>query len=145
MELNKYIEHTNLNNKATLKDIEKLCNEAIKYDFAAVVVYPYYVRLAKELLKDTNVEIDTVVGFPLGANTIETKVYEAIDCIEKGATEIDLNLVPSGIGIVFNITNSSIAELFILSIAGPDVVLNPAPISLAIIFERVVLPSPGGP
>ena len=66
MELNKYIEHTNLKNTATLKDIERLCNEAIKYEFTAVVVYPYYVRLAKELLKDTNIEIVTVVGFPSG-------------------------------------------------------------------------------
>ena len=48
MQINKYIEHTNLNNKATLRDIESLCNEAIKYDFAAVCVYPYYVTLAKE-------------------------------------------------------------------------------------------------
>ena len=57
MELNKYIEHTNLNNTAKLKDIEKLCNEAIKYKFSAVCVYPYYVHLAHELLKDTNIEV----------------------------------------------------------------------------------------
>ena len=90
MQLNKYIEHTNLNNKATLKDIEKLCNEAIKYDFAAVVVYPYYVRLAKELLKDTNIEVCTVVGFPSGESTREVKVYEAIDAVDKGADMIDM-------------------------------------------------------
>ena len=51
MELNKYIDHTNLKNTATLKDIEKLCNEAIEYNFASVCVYPYYVTLAKKLLK----------------------------------------------------------------------------------------------
>ena len=90
MELNKYIEHTNLNNKATLKDIERLCNEAIEYEFAAVVVYPYYVRLAKELLKDTNIEVVTVVGFPSGENTKEAKVYEAIDAVELGADMIDM-------------------------------------------------------
>lgn len=90
MQLNKYIEHTNLNNKATLKDIEKLCNEAITYDFAAVVVYPYYVRLAKELLKDTNIEVCTVVGFPTGESTREVKVYEAIDACELGADMIDI-------------------------------------------------------
>ena len=90
MQLNKYIEHTNLNNKATLKDIESLCNEAITYDFAAVVVYPYYVRLAKELLKDTNIEVCTVVGFPSGESTREVKVYEAIDAIDKGADVIDM-------------------------------------------------------
>ena len=90
MQLNKYIEHTNLNNKATLKDIESLCNEAITYDFAAVVVYPYYVRLAKELLKDTNIDVVTVVGFPSGESTREVKVYEAIDAVEKGADMIDM-------------------------------------------------------
>ena len=90
MELNKYIDHTNLKNTWALKDIEKLCNEAIKYKFASVCVYPYYVTLAASLLKDTNVEVCTVIGFPSGMSTKETKVYEAIDAVEKGATEIDM-------------------------------------------------------
>lgn len=90
MELNKYIEHTNLKACATEEDIKKLCNEAIEYHFQAVCVNPHYVPLARELLKDTNIEIATVIGFPLGANTTEVKVYEAIDAIEKGATEIDM-------------------------------------------------------
>lgn len=90
MELNKYIEHTNLKAYAKEEDIRKLCQEAIDYGFQAVVVNPHYVPLAKTLLENTNIEIVTVVGFPLGANTIETKVYEAIDAIEKGATEIDM-------------------------------------------------------
>lgn len=90
MELNKYIDHTNLKNTSTLKEIEKLCNEAIKYRFASVCVYPYYVRLASNLLKDSNVEVCTVIGFPSGMSTKETKVYEAIDAVEKGATEIDM-------------------------------------------------------
>ena len=90
MELNKYIDHTNLKNTATLKDIEKLCNEAIKYKFASVCVYPYYVTLASNLLKDTNIDVCTVIGFPSGMSTKESKVYEAIDAIEKGATEIDM-------------------------------------------------------
>lgn len=90
MELNKYIDHTNLKNTATLKDIEKLCNEAIKYKFASVCVFPYYVTLASSLLKDTNVEVCSVIGFPSGMSSKETKVYEAIDAVEKGATEIDM-------------------------------------------------------
>ena len=90
MELNKYIDHTNLKNTATLKDIEKLCNEAIKYKFASVCIYPYYIPLAKKLLKGTNVEICTVIGFPSGESTKEVKVYEAIDAVEKGANEIDM-------------------------------------------------------
>ena len=90
MELNKYIDHTNLKNTATLKDIEKLCNEAIKYKFASVCVYPYYVPLSKSLLKGSNISVCTVVGFPSGMATKETKAYEAIDAVEKGADEIDM-------------------------------------------------------
>ena len=90
MELNKYIDHTNLKANAKESDIVKLCEEAIKYDFASVCVNPHYVSFAKEMLKDTNVNVATVIGFPLGANTIETKLYEAIDAVEKGADEIDM-------------------------------------------------------
>lgn len=90
MELNKYIEHTNLKANAKEEDIIKLCHEAMEYNFQAVVVNPHYITLAKDLLKDTNIQVVSVVGFPLGANTTETKVYEAIDAIEKGADEIDM-------------------------------------------------------
>lgn len=90
MELNKYIDHTNLKPTATMKDIEKLCNEAIEYQFSSVCVHPYYVSLAHELLKDTNINICTVVGFPLGENTTSTKAYETIEAINNGADEIDM-------------------------------------------------------
>ena len=90
MELNKYIDHTNLKANAKESDIVKLCEEAIKYDFASVCVNPHYVSFAKEMLKDANVNVATVIGFPLGANTIETKLYEAIDAVEKGVDEIDM-------------------------------------------------------
>ena len=88
--LNNYIDHTNLNNCATLKDIEKLCNEAMKYHFASVCIYPYYVPLAASLLKDSTVQVCTVIGFPKGCNTKEVKVFEAINAIENGAKEIDM-------------------------------------------------------
>lgn len=90
MELNSYIDHTNLKKDALVGDIEKLCEEAIKYHFASVCVYPYYVKAVSDYLKDTNVEVCTVIGFPNGQNTTNTKVYEAIDAIENGATEIDM-------------------------------------------------------
>lgn len=90
MELSKYIDHTNLEVGAKEEDIKKLCEEAIFYNFMSVCVHPHYVALAHSLLENTNIEVCTVVGFPLGMNTIETKVYEAIDAIEKGATEIDM-------------------------------------------------------
>ncbi|MGE5456370.1 MAG: deoxyribose-phosphate aldolase [Ignavibacteriales bacterium] len=88
--MNSYIDHTNLKMDATLRDIEKLCDEAAKNNFASVCVHPYYVSLASELLKDTNVAVCTVVGFPLGMNTTATKVYEAIGAVENGADEIDM-------------------------------------------------------
>lgn len=90
MELNNYIDHTNLKQVGTLKDIEKLCNEAIEYHFASVCVAPYYVPLAKKLLKNSTVAICTVIGFPNGYSTKETKVFEAINAIENGADEIDM-------------------------------------------------------
>lgn len=90
MEINKYIDHTNLKPTSTMRDIEKLCDEAIKYHFASVCVHPYYVSLAANLLKDTDVDVCTVVGFPLGANTTSTKAYEAIEAINNGADEIDM-------------------------------------------------------
>ena len=90
MEIGKYIDHTNLKMDATAKDITKLCEEAIKYKFENVCVHPYYVSLAKELLKDTNIGVCTVVGFPLGMNTPKVKSFEAIDAAENGADEIDM-------------------------------------------------------
>lgn len=90
MELNSYIDHTNLKKDALIEDIEKLCEEAMKYHFASVCVYPYFVKAVSEYLKGSNVEICTVVGFPNGMNTTNVKVYEAIDAIENGATEIDM-------------------------------------------------------
>ena len=90
MELNSYIDHTNLKKDALIEDIEKLCEEAMKYHFASVCVYPYFVKAVSEYLKGSNVEICTVVGFPNGMNTTNVKVYEAMDAIENGATEIDM-------------------------------------------------------
>ena len=88
--MNYLIDHTNLNNTATFEDIEKLCKEAIEYNFATVCVHPFYVSIVKEYLKKTNIGVTTVVGFPLGMNTTQVKVYEAIDAAENGADEIDM-------------------------------------------------------
>lgn len=87
---NKLIDHTLLKAFATKNEIVKLCEEAKEHDFKSVCVNPSYVSDAKELLKDSNVLVCTVVGFPLGANTIETKVNETIDAINNGADEIDM-------------------------------------------------------
>ena len=84
------IDHTILKPEATKEEVEKLCSEAIENKFKAVCVNPFYVGLCKELLKDSNVKIATVIGFPLGANTTEVKVFETKNAIKDGADEIDM-------------------------------------------------------
>ncbi|MBR1377230.1 MAG: deoxyribose-phosphate aldolase [Bacilli bacterium] len=88
--MNEYIDSTLLRSDATIDDITKLCEDAMKYHFASVCVNPYYVPLAKSLLEDSTVEVCTVIGFPLGANTTNVKVYEAVEALENGADEIDM-------------------------------------------------------
>ncbi len=90
MDINSMIDHTLLKPDASKEDIFQLCQEAKKYKFAAVCVNPYYVAYCKELLKDTGVKIATVIGFPLGANTKETKAFETLNSINKGADEVDM-------------------------------------------------------
>lgn len=90
MNIARYIDHTLLKADATELMIENLCKEAVEYGFAAVCVNPYFVKKSKELLKDSNVKVATVVGFPLGANTMEVKVFEAKKAVEDGAEEIDM-------------------------------------------------------
>ncbi len=90
MKINKYIDHTLLKASATKDQILKLCEEAKEYNFYAVCVNGCNVSISKNELKNSNVKIAAVVGFPLGANTTKSKVFEAKDCIENGATEIDM-------------------------------------------------------
>lgn len=88
--VNKLIDHTLLKAFATDEDIVKLCEEAKEYNFKSVCVNPANVKLAKKCLENSDVLVCTVIGFPLGANTIETKVFETEDAIKNGATEIDM-------------------------------------------------------
>lgn len=90
MNINKLIDHTALKPNTNKKSILKLIAEAKTYDFASVCVNPCWVALAHQELKNTDVKVCTVIGFPLGANTTEVKVFEAKDAIEKGAQEIDM-------------------------------------------------------
>lgn len=92
MKLNKMIDHTLLKPEARKEQILKLCEEAREYDFKSVCVNPTWISVCKEALKDSDVLICTVIGFPLGANTTECKVFEAKDAIAKGASEIDMVL-----------------------------------------------------
>lgn len=88
--MNKYIDHTMLKADATKSEIEVLCNEAIDYNFMAVCVNPTWITFCKKQLAASDVLVCTVIGFPLGANTTETKVFETKDAISKGADEVDM-------------------------------------------------------
>lgn len=85
-----WIDHTLLKPQATASQIKALCQEAIQYKFATVCVNPVYVSLASGLLRDSPVSVCAVLGFPLGANTSTIKVTETLDCLNSGASEIDM-------------------------------------------------------
>ncbi len=84
------IDHTLLKADTKKDQIEKICAEAKEYNFASVCVNPTWVKLSSELLKGTEVKVCTVIGFPLGASTPETKAFETKNAIENGATEVDM-------------------------------------------------------
>ena len=84
------IDHTLLKPEATRQQIESLCQEAKEYKFASVCVNPTWVSTAKELLAGSGVMVCTVIGFPLGATTSETKAFETKNAIENGAEEVDM-------------------------------------------------------
>ncbi len=84
------IDHTLLKPEATKQQIEALCKEAKEYKFASVCVNPTWVSTAKELLQGSGVMVCTVIGFPLGATTSETKAFETKNAIENGAEEVDM-------------------------------------------------------
>lgn len=90
MDLAKYIDHTFLKPDGGADAVRKLCREAKKYGFASVCVNPAEVKLAAKLLKNSGVAVCSVVGFPLGQNTVSMKGCEAMDAIRHGATELDV-------------------------------------------------------
>lgn len=85
-----WIDHTLLKPEATATQIRTLCQEAMQYHFASVCINPAYVPLAYGLLRDAKENVCTVIGFPLGAVLPEFKVYEALSCINAGASEVDM-------------------------------------------------------
>lgn len=88
--INRLIDHTLLKPEATRDQVKKLCEEAVTFDFFSVCLNPFYVHYAAQLLYGTNVQVCTVIGFPLGLSTTETKVFETKKAIDEGATEIDM-------------------------------------------------------
>lgn len=90
MALASYIDHTILGGDTTPAQVEKLCDEAKKYNFAAICVNPCYAKLGSSLLKGTNVKVACVIDFPLGCSSTPSKVNIAIEAIKDGANEIDM-------------------------------------------------------
>lgn len=89
-EIAKLIDHTLLAQTATEKDIKKLCDEAKKYNFKSVCVNPIFVSFCANELKNSDVKVCTVIGFPLGATTTEDKVAESKQAVKNGADEVDM-------------------------------------------------------
>ncbi len=79
-DMSKMIDHSILSPQATVMDVKKKCDEAKEHEFASVCVNPCFVPLAAKLLEKSSVKVCTVIGFPLGANTSETKAYETKKC-----------------------------------------------------------------
>ncbi len=90
MEINKYIDHTILKRDAVVSEIDKIIDEAIKYQFKTICIHPTWIEHAKTRLAGTGVEITTVFGFPYGTQTTEAKIAEGKDALEKGADELDM-------------------------------------------------------
>ncbi len=89
LNINEYIDHTLLKRDAVSADLDKIIEEAIKHEFKTICIHPIWIEYSKPKLKDTNVKITTVLGFPYGTQTTESKVFEAKDAIKKGADELD--------------------------------------------------------
>lgn len=89
-DITQYIDHTVLKADAVTADIDKICQEAVEYNFKTVCIQPYWVPYAVEQLAGSDVGITTVIGFPLGANTSEIKALEAKQALKDGATEVDM-------------------------------------------------------
>jgi deoxyribose-phosphate aldolase len=89
-ELAKLIDSTLVKAVATKSEIEKLCHEAIQYDFRCAVVNPVYVKFAAKLLEGSNVKVCSTVGFPFGVSLPEIKALEAVKAVEDGAEELDM-------------------------------------------------------
>mgnify|MGYP004480125707 FL=1 len=90
MSIAAYIDHTLLKQDAAAPQIDRLCAEAAQYHFASVCVNPWYVPRCVKHLQGTGVKVCTVVGFPLGATTTESKVFETLQAVKSGAEEIDM-------------------------------------------------------
>lgn len=90
MNYNKMIDHTVLKADTPLETVKRICDEAMEYGFASVCINPCHVAYCADYLKDSDVNVCKVIGFPLGANTSAVKAFETKDAIANGADEIDM-------------------------------------------------------
>jgi len=90
MSIAQFIDHTILKNTTTISEVEKVCEEAEQYGFAAVCIPPYYVADANQFLKNKKIKLATVIGFPYGYHQYQTKITEASAAIKDGANELDM-------------------------------------------------------
>lgn len=90
MNYNKMIDHTVLKADTPLETVKRICDEAMEYGFASVCINPCHVAYCADYLKDSDINVCTVIGFPLGANTSAVKAFETKDAIANGADEIDM-------------------------------------------------------
>lgn len=107
MNIAKYIDHTLLKATSTTEEIKKLCREAKEHGFFSVCINSGNVELAKKELEGSDVKVCSVIGFPLGAMTKESKIFEVKDAVAKGAAEIDMVL---NIGLLKSGENEKVYE-----------------------------------
>jgi len=110
--LSSYIDHTILKPEAKYEDIKKVCEEALEYNFKAVCINPLYVKYSSEMLKNSDVLVATVVGFPLGNNRSEVKKLETELAVKDGADEIDMVInIPALKNKEYDIVKQDIKEV----------------------------------
>ena len=125
MNYNKMIDHTVLKADTPLETVKRICDEAIEYGFASVCINPCHVAYCADYLKDSDVNVCTVIGFPLGANTSAVKAFETKDAIANGADEIDMvmnigalkdknyDLVRNDVKAVVEATNGTLVKVIL--------------------------------
>ena len=90
MNVASYIDHTILKPTTVRDDVNRVCNEALEYKFAAVCIPPPFVKAAREFLKSSDVKVATVIGFPFGYSVTDAKIAEVVHALEDGADELDV-------------------------------------------------------
>ncbi|MBC8124846.1 MAG: deoxyribose-phosphate aldolase [Candidatus Kapabacteria bacterium] len=118
MDLAHFIDHTLLKPDSTAQEVDVLCAEAMRYEFASVCILPWHVARAQSILAGSDVAVCTVVGFPLGATTTKSKVAETVDAITRGAREIDV--VASITALKSGMFNDVLEDLRAVSVAAHE-------------------------